>query len=107
MTIPEMQKRCFSNAKTLGWTDKPVSVPEMIALCHSELSEALEAYRNGEQTSWTDANGKPEGIASEFADVLIRIGHYCELLGIDLEHEVDRKLIYNLTRKYRHGGKVC
>ena len=47
------------------------------------------------------------GIASEFADILIRIGHYSEMLGIDLEMEVIRKLKFNSLRPYRHGGKLA
>lgn len=106
MTIKEMQVRCFDNADKLGWTKNEVPIPEMIALIHSEASEGLEAYRDGQDNSWTDEKGKPQGLASEFADIIIRIGHYAEVLGIDLDHEIDRKLTYNLTRGYRHGGKL-
>jgi NTP pyrophosphatase (non-canonical NTP hydrolase) len=105
MTIQEMQDRCFENAKKLGWADKPVPVPEMIALIHSEASEALESFRDHEPTSFTSSEGKPEGIGSEFADIIIRVAHYAELLKINLDYEIDRKLTYNLTRGYRHGGK--
>jgi NTP pyrophosphatase (non-canonical NTP hydrolase) len=105
MTIQEMQCRCFENAKKLGWADKPVPVPEMIALIHSEASEALESFRNHEPISFTSSEGKPEGISSEFADIIIRVAHYAHLLGINLDYEIDRKLTYNLTRGYRHGGK--
>lgn len=105
MTINEMVGECWSNALALGWAEKEVSVPEMIALIHSEASEALESYRNNNPISFL-ADGKPEGIASEFADILIRIGHYSHLLGINLEQEVKKKLAYNRTRPHRHGGKV-
>lgn len=106
MTVKEMQARCYDNARRLGWTEKPVPVPEMIALIHSEASEALECYRDAEPISHYSPEGKPLGIASEFADIIIRIGHYAELLGIELEDEIDKKLTYNLTRKHRHGGKL-
>lgn len=107
MTITEMVDRCYEQAKASGWTEKEVPIPEQIALIHSEASEALESYRNREPLSWTTAYGKPQGISSEFADILIRVGHYSRLLGIDLEAEVIRKLEYNATRPYRHGGKVA
>lgn len=106
MTLQQMQERCMSNAVKLGWAEKEVPIPEMIALIHSEVSEALECYRNKEELSYTSSEGKPLGLATEFADVLIRIGHYAELLKIDLDYEVDRKLTYNLGRAWRHGGKV-
>lgn len=105
MTIQEMVDESYNNAIERGWID-PVPIPEMVALIHSEVSEGLESFRNKEEISWTDKDGKPQGIASEFADILIRIGHYSALLGIDLDYEVKRKHTYNRTRPYKHGGKV-
>lgn len=105
MTIKEFQVRCFGQAVESGWNEFPIPVPDMIALIHSEASEALESYRDNEPISWNDKNGKPSGLASEFADIMIRIAHYAELLEIDLEYEIGRKLNYNKTRGYRHGGK--
>ena len=110
MTIKELQDRSYIQAVAKGWAGDgapEVTVPTACALIHSEVSEALESYRKSEPVSWTDQNGKPEGMGPEFADVLIRIGHYAEIFGIDLEHEVDRKLQYNDTRAHRHGGKKC
>lgn len=107
MTIQEFQDKCYAQANALGWTAKPIPIPEQIALIHSEASEALEAYRNNEPLSWTDDSGKPQGIGSEFADIMIRIGHYAEILNINLESECTRKLEYNMTRGYRHGGKLA
>jgi len=106
MTIDEMVDVSYNQAKELGWTEKEVPIPEMIALIHSEVSEALEAFRDNQPIYWINDKGKPEGIASEFADILIRIGHYSKILKIDLEQAVIEKLKYNLTRGYRHGGKA-
>lgn len=103
--IAEMQQRVFMWAKSKGWCDRVVPVPEQCALIHSEISEALEAWRNNEPISWTDTNGKPQGIASEYADAVIRIMHYCSLACIDLDSEIQRKMNYNDTRAYRHGNK--
>jgi NTP pyrophosphatase (non-canonical NTP hydrolase) len=106
MDINQLVDKCYSQAEALGWTEKPVSVVEQIALIHSEASEALESFRNNEPLSWTDDKGKPQGIASEYADIVIRIGHYAKALGIDMEYEITRKLAYNMTRGHRHGGKA-
>jgi hypothetical protein len=48
---------------------------------------------------------KPEGIGSECADVLIRLLDFCDRRGVDLMGETRRKMTFNLTRGYRHGGK--
>jgi NTP pyrophosphatase (non-canonical NTP hydrolase) len=105
MTISELLDLCYSSAKKNGWTQKPVPIPEQVALICSEACEGLEAWRNNEPTSWTDKDGKPQGLGSEYADVIIRIAHYCVIESIDLEWEIKRKLLYNDTRSYRHGNK--
>ena len=76
---------------------------DRIALLHSEASEALEAYRARGLESWDGPGGKPEGVASEFADVFIRLLDDCDLYGIDLEAEFFRKMEYNMGRPYKHG----
>ena len=105
MKVKEFQERVFAWAKAKGWTERKVEIPEQCALIHSEITEALEAWRNNEPLSWTDENGKPQGIGSEYADAIIRIFHYASLLGLDMEEELERKATYNDTRAYRHGGK--
>lgn len=50
-------------------------------------------------------DAKPEGVASELADVAIRLFDVCEQYEIDLESEIDYKMKHNDTRAYKHGGK--
>lgn len=45
MTISELQQEVHQTAKEHGWWEEPPSFPEIIALIHSEASEALEEYR--------------------------------------------------------------
>jgi NTP pyrophosphatase (non-canonical NTP hydrolase) len=102
MTIGELQKSAASTAQDKGF--KPESVPEMIALAHSELSEALESHRAGEPILWyRAASHKPEGIAAELADCVIRIAHYASVLGFELEDAIVEKMRYNAERPYKHG----
>lgn len=77
-----------------------------IALCHSELSEALEAVREGKYVAY-EKDGKPEGVVVELADTMIRIMHLCGLLGLDLESAIEMKMAANQKRPYRHGGRLA
>lgn len=124
-----------SNNFEKGWRasdSEPRNVGELIALLHSEVSEAFEAYRNDEPPLWYeyaagrrsnqpslpehdvylgDTNpdgivlGKPQGIASELADVIIRVLDMADEHEIPLVQAILDKHAYNQTRPYRHGGK--
>ncbi len=112
MKISKMQEQAFATAVEKGWHEGGIKadaehVGAKIALMHSELSEALEAYRDEGFGKWYDSerDSKPEGIASELADTVIRIGDFCGAYGINLEQAIREKMQYNETRSYRHGGK--
>ncbi len=76
------------------WADT-YKVPAILALVHSEVSEALEAFRKDDK----------ENFAEELADVVIRVLDCATGLKIDLDKEISKKLEKNRARSYRHGGK--
>lgn len=110
ITIWDWQKRIHKINEANGWFDSDRTVVEGHMLIVSEVSEATEAYRKwGLADATTESDGtvtvKPEGVGSEYADILIRLLDQCERDGVDLVTEVERKLTYNQQRGYRHGGK--
>ena len=109
MDIKTLIHKSHKTATEKGWWDSPKrEVPELLALIHSEVSEALEAYRIGEiDTAWYEGNGKPEGFVIELADTVIRIADLCGEFGLDLESALTEKMAYNKTRPYRHGNKLA
>jgi len=111
--LNELAKEIHQNAVDHGWWDEERSFGEIIALCHSELSEALEEYRDGCKTteiyytlsSPLPQDVKPEGIPIELADCIIRILDYCAYAGIDIDEAIRLKHEYNKRRPWRHNGK--
>ena len=75
-----------------GFKNFPVS----IALMHSELSEALEAYRKHESDN---------RIAEELADTIIRVCDTAESFNLPLAKALVKKMKTNEKRPYKHGNK--
>jgi NTP pyrophosphatase (non-canonical NTP hydrolase) len=108
-TLNEMKAEVVAYEESKGWQPNDNRFLESLALLHSEISEALEAYRDKDWNSVRE-DGKREGVSSELADVFIRLlstwAQFLDPLGHDLEEQFEFKMAYNRTREYRHGGRT-
>ena len=105
MNLRELQTEAHAIAVDKGWHDRDgeVTFGDYIALVHRELSEALEAYRARGLDTWYSRvhsehlyrmqlqtgyyhimpDDKPEGVASELADAVIRVADMAEHYGVE------------------------
>lgn len=97
-----VQDLAHTTATNAGWyrdpnTGEPISrnVGEVIALMHSELSEALEAHR---KSLADDKLPHRRGIEVEFADCIIRILDTAAALGLDVPGALIEKNRFNQQR---------
>ena len=104
-------KEVHQNAVAHGWWETVPSFDQVINLCHEELSEALREYREGRPMEWyacgientacvgacgfcTNSScpykhDKPEGIAVEMVDCLLRILDY--MAAVDYTKPIEVK----------------
>ena len=103
--LNELAAVVHENAVAHGWWEQERELPEILMLCVSELAEVLEEYRAGKPNIYYNVEGeeilyadgeacekyerrKPEGVAVELADCMIRILDYCGRAGIDIEEAI-------------------
>lgn len=98
-----IQSEIHATAKSKGWWDQERNNGEMVALIHSELSEALEAIRHGNPSD--DKIPEFNGAEAELADAIIRILDMAHARGWRVLEAVIAKMAYNDTRPHMHGGK--
>ena len=93
MDIRSGQKLAWENKVGKGFNT--TDVPLEFCLLQGELSEAFDAWRKGHGS-----------VGEELADVALFLFGLAEMTGVDLQSEVEAKIVVNARRAYRRlpGG---
>ena len=100
-SFSEMARIVHANAKAKGFWDTDRNFGEMVALIHSEVSEALEAHRRGNPPD--DKIPGYNGVTVELADVIIRVMDLSAAKNMHVGLAIIDKTLYNQGRKHKHG----
>ena len=108
-SLRKVQDKLHGQAKAMGWHNKPREVGTLIALCHSELSKAMEGAR---KDLMDDHLPNRKMLEVELADCIIRILDMAGLYNLDVAGAIAEKHNYNrdradhqLANRERAGGK--
>lgn len=108
MELNEWAQEAYRIAEKRGWHDpkeiegvvRKASAGERVALMHEECTELMRHVRNGSPGGfYIEIDGKPEGAASEVADIIIRALDYAATYDIDVDNVVRHKMAYNEGRQ--------
>lgn len=92
----QLAKEIAKWRKEKGFITNWENIPEKLMLVVTELSEAMEAYRNNDK----------ENLIEELSDSFIRLLDLTGSLDIDIEKGIKEKMEINKKRPFRHG-KLC
>ena len=86
--LKKLQKEIYKNKLEKGFNVTDIN--KEFCLTYGEVAEAYEAWRK-----------KKDDLGEELADVTIYLLGISEILGIDLEDEIQKKVYKNSKREYR------
>jgi NTP pyrophosphatase (non-canonical NTP hydrolase) len=111
-SLKQMEDEVEAYCRQKGWYDQPVRFEQAMALLHEETAEAGHAWREwgledhtlgvtAENPRGGGYSAKPQGVGSEFADVLIRMLDDDRRFGLMLaEYLEDDPEIFKLDEEF-------
>lgn len=91
--LKKIQKDVFRNKTEKGFNTTDVN--KEFCYIYGELGEAFDAYRK-----------KKNDLGEELADVAIYLLGLAEMLGLNLEEEIEKKVAKNENRKYENVNGI-
>ena len=91
--LKKLQKEIYQNKVDKGFNVTDIN--EEFCLTYGEIAEAYDAWRK-----------KKNDLSEELADVAIYLLGLSEILGIDLETEIQKKVYKNSKREYKISNGV-
>ena len=106
-TLTQWSEEILEWCERKGW-NRSIVLGNVMCNLHTEISEACEEIRNEHSVGeiYYSEGDKPEGFPIALVDLIIRVLHIFAYYGIDPDQRVRKKMEYNKTRAYRHGGKI-
>jgi len=89
LTLKQITEKHYAWVERMGWHKSTTKVLELLALVASEVGEAVNECRGEKPT---------EALGSELADIILRVCDLAKLQGIDIEEEIERKMVANEQR---------
>lgn len=88
MNLKETQKEIYKNKIEKGFNVTDIN--KEFCFLYGEVGEAYDAYRKNK-----------DDLGEELADIAIYLLGLSEILGIDLESEIENKILKNKNRVYK------
>lgn len=102
--LNDIAKEIHQINKDKGFYDEERNIGELLALIHSEVSEALEADRNNNYDL-----RKPDCFQAELTDIIIRTldlaAYIKETKRMDIDQMIRQKMATNRNRPHKHNKK--
>lgn len=89
-----------------GHFGKVCNILSLLALVHSEVSEAAEAVRKHDSSTW-DNHLTKDTLVRELAGTVVRIMDLAHAYDLPLSDAIIEELKANMTRGVKHGGKAA